>query len=131
MITYVQRGDILDYTPETDTPAGTPVKIGDLVGITKLDIKAGQLGAIALTGVYEAPKAEGEEIAAGAPIAFDPATGAVTAAQAANGGDTGNGGEDTGGEPAGDEPAAEKIPVGVAIAAAGAADLTVRFLLGF
>ena len=56
MITYVQRGDILDYTPETDTPAGTPVKIGNLVGITKLDIKAGQLGAIALTGVYEAPK---------------------------------------------------------------------------
>ena len=131
MITYVQRGDILDYTPETDTPAGTPVKIGDIVGITKLDIKAGQLGAIALTGVYEAPKPEGEEIAAGAPVAFDPATGAVSAAQAANGGDTGNGGEDTGGEPAGDEPAAEKIPVGVAIAAAGAADLTVRFLLGF
>ena len=128
MITYVQRGDILDYTPETDTPAGTPVKIGDVVGITKLDIKAGQLGAIALTGVYEAPKAEGEEIAAGAPLAYDPATGTVTAAQAASGGDTGN---DGGGEPAGDEPAAEKIPVGVAIAAAGAADLTVRFLLGF
>ena len=71
MITYVQRGDILDYTPETDTPAGTPVKIGDIVGITKLDIKAGQLGAIALTGVYEAPKPEGEEIAAGAAVAYD------------------------------------------------------------
>lgn len=127
MITYVQRGDILDYTPETDTPAGTPVKIGDVVGITKLDIKAGQLGAIALTGVYEAPKAEGEEIAAGAPLAYDPATGTVTAAQAASGGDTGNDGGD---EPA-PEPAAGKIPVGVAIAAAGAADLTVRFLLGF
>ena len=127
MITYVQRGDILDYTPETDTPAGTPVKIGDIVGITKLDIKAGQLGAIALTGVYEAPKAEGEEIAAGAPVAFDPATGTVTAAQAANGGDTGNDGGD---EPA-PEPTAEKIPVGVAVADAPATALTVRFLLGF
>ena len=127
MITYVQRGDILDYTPETDTPAGTPVKIGDIVGITKLDIKAGQLGAIALTGVYEAPKPEGEEIAAGAPVAFDPATGVVTAAQAANGGDTGNDGGD---EPA-PEPTAEKIPVGVAVADAPATALTVRFLLGF
>ena len=127
MITYVQRGDILDYTPEPDTPAGTPVKIGDIVGITKLDIKAGQLGAIALTGVYEAPKAEGEEIAAGAPVAFDPATGAVSVAQAVTGEDTGNDGGD---EPA-PEPAAEKIPVGVAVAAAGANDLTVRFLLGF
>ena len=126
MITYVQRGDILDYVPETDTPAGTPVKIGDIVGITKLDIKAGTLGAIALTGVYEAPKAEGEEIAAGAPVAYDPATGTVSATKAADGADTGNDGGE--GDP---EPAAEKIPVGVAVAAAGAADLTVRFLLGF
>ena len=130
MITYVQRGDILDYTPETDTPAGTPVKIGDIVGITKLDIKAGQLGAIALTGVYEAPKPEGEEIAAGAAVAYDPATGAVSAAQAVTGGDTGGDGGDAGGDPA-PEPAAEKIPIGVAVAAAGASDLTVRFLLGF
>lgn len=130
MITYVQRGDILDYTPETDTPAGTPVKIGDIVGITKLDIKAGQLGAIALTGVYEAPKPEGEEIAAGAAVAYDPATGAVSAAQAVTGGDTGGDGGDAGGDPA-PEPAAEKIPVGVAVAAAGTSDLTVRFLLGF
>jgi len=130
MLTYVQRGDILDYTPETDTPAGTPVKIGDIVGITKLDIKAGQLGAIALTGVYEAPKPEGEEIAAGAAVAYDPATGAVSAAQAVTGGDTGGDGGDAGGDPA-PEPAAEKIPVGVAVAAAGASDLTVRFLLGF
>ena len=127
MITYVQRGDILDYTPKTDTPAGTPVKIGDLVGITKLDIKAGQLGAIALTGVYEAPKPEGEEIAAGAAVAYDPATGTVSAAQATNGGDTGNDGGD---EPA-PEPTAEKIPVGVAVADAPATALTVRFLLGF
>ena len=130
MITYVQRGDILDYTPETDTPAGTPVKIGDIVGITKLDIKAGQLGSIALTGVYEAPKPEGEEIAAGAAVAYDPATGAVSAAQAVTGGDTGGDGGDAGGDPA-PEPAAEKIPVGIAVAAAGASDLTVRFLLGF
>ena len=130
MITYVQRGDILDYTPETDTPAGTPVKIGDLVGITKLDIKAGQLGAIALTGVYEAPKPEGEEIAAGAAVAYDPATGAVSAVQAVTGGDTGGDGGDAGGDTA-PEPAAEKIPVGIAVAAAGASDLTVRFLLGF
>ena len=130
MITYVQRGDILDYTPETDTPAGTPVKIGDIVGITKLDIKAGQLGAIALTGVYEAPKPEGEEIVAGAAVAYDPATGAVSAVQAITGGDTGGDGGDTGGDPV-PEPAAEKIPVGITVAAAGASDLTVRFLLGF
>ena len=127
MITYVQRGDILDYTPETDTPAGTPVKIGDIVGITKLDVTAGQLGASARTGGDEAPKPEGEEIAAGAAVAYDPATGAVSAAQAVTGGDTGNDGGD---EPA-PEPTAEKIPVGVAVADAPATALTVRFLLGF
>ena len=43
---FVQNGDTIDYTPVAATPAGTLVKIGDKVGVTKLDIPAGALGAI-------------------------------------------------------------------------------------
>ncbi len=76
--TYKQRGDILDYVPSEDTPAGTVVKLGPIVGVTKLDIKANELGAIALTGVYEVEKATGTAINKGDKLYLDTATGKVT-----------------------------------------------------
>ena len=54
---YVQRGDAIDYTPTADVAAGDVVVLSNkLVGVAKLDIKAGELGALALTGVYEMAK---------------------------------------------------------------------------
>src|SRR5574344_1703805 len=64
---YVQRGDSVDYTPTADVSAGDIVNHGKMVGVAKLDIKAGELGALALTGVYEVVKGDaafgpGEEV---------------------------------------------------------------------
>ena len=50
---YIQRGDSIDYTSTSDIAAGDIVKVGSLVGVAKLDIKAGELCALALVGVYE------------------------------------------------------------------------------
>lgn len=50
---YVHRGNAIDYTPDTDTPAGTVVGLGHRVGITKFDIPAGTLGALSLVGVFD------------------------------------------------------------------------------
>jgi len=46
---------------------------GDLIGIAKLDIASGTLGALAVTGVLDLPKASGvgEAIAAGANVYWD------------------------------------------------------------
>ena len=55
---YVQRGDSVDYTPTADVSAGDIINHGKMVGIAKLDIKAGELGALALTGVYEVVKGD-------------------------------------------------------------------------
>lgn len=63
--TYIQDGDAIDYTPVADTPAGTVVVQGDLIGITKQDIAAGELGALAVTGVFDMPKALGASTAVG------------------------------------------------------------------
>ena len=52
---YVQRGDSIDYIPESDVAAGDIVKVGSLVGVAKLDIKAGELGALAVVGVRRPP----------------------------------------------------------------------------
>ena len=77
---YKQRGDSIDYIPASDISAGDVVVIGDLVGIAKLDIEAGKLGAIALTGVYDIAKASGSGtgIPAGIKVYWDDVTKVVT-----------------------------------------------------
>jgi len=71
---FVQDGNSIDYTPSTDVAAGDVVVQGDLVGVAKLDISANTLGALAVTGVFDFPKAEGsgEGISAGATIFWNP-----------------------------------------------------------
>lgn len=54
---FVHEGAAIDYTPAVDTPSGTVVVQGDLVGTTRVDLVAGQLGALAVQGVFDFPKA--------------------------------------------------------------------------
>ena len=80
---YVQRGDAIDYTPMNDVAAGDIVVLaGKLVGVAKLDIKAGELGALALAGVYEVAKATGTAFAVGMEVGWNPATKQAVAAGA-------------------------------------------------
>lgn len=80
---YVQRGDAIDYTPMEDVAAGDIVVLaGKLVGVAKLDIKAEELGALALTGVYEVAKASGVAFAAGMEVGWDPSSRKAVAAGA-------------------------------------------------
>ncbi|MBX3422011.1 MAG: DUF2190 family protein [Pirellulaceae bacterium] len=68
---FVQQGEAIDYTPNADLSAGSVVVQGDLVGITKRDIKAGQLGAISVEGVFDIAKEPTAPIAAGAKLYWD------------------------------------------------------------
>ena len=56
---YVQKGDAIDYRPTEAIAAGDVVVIADLVGIARLDIEAGTLGALAVVGVFDVVKAAG------------------------------------------------------------------------
>ena len=76
--TYVQRGEYIDIVPESKVNAGDVVVQGDLVGISKLDIEAGKLGAIATTGVYDVEKGN-ETFAAGAKAYWDGGKATTTA----------------------------------------------------
>ena len=71
--TFVHDGKSIDYTPGADVSAGDVVVQNDLVGIAKLDIASGALGALAVTGVFDVPKTAGvgEAIAAGAKVYWD------------------------------------------------------------
>lgn len=68
---YVQQGDTVDFTPETDLPAGSVVVQGDLVGITKHDILANRLGSICVEGVFDFNKDLTQAISAGARVYWD------------------------------------------------------------
>ncbi|MFO7958339.1 MAG: DUF2190 family protein [Candidatus Brocadiia bacterium] len=103
---FVQEGSAIDYTPSSDVSAGDVVVQGELVGVSRLDIAADTLGALAVTGVFDFPKATGvgEGIAAGANVYWDEAEG-----QAGTDSETG----------------ANKL-IGKTVAAAGDDDATVR-----
>lgn len=102
--TYVQRGEYIDFVPETDVHAGDVIVRGKLVGVTKLDIKAGELGAIATCGVFDVAKGDAV-FALGDRVQWDDATKKAVK------------GESSG------------TAIGLAVAAAAAADGTVRILL--
>lgn len=100
---YVQRGDAIDYTPMADVAAGDVVVLDNkLVGVAKLDIKAGELGALALTGVYEVTKNSGVAFAAGMEVGWNPTDKKAVAVGASG-----------------------SVKIGHAVALAGAADPTV------
>jgi len=74
MAKLIQRGEDLDYTPTADVAAGAVVVQEDLVGVAGREIKAGTLGALSVTGVYEFPKETGggKDIAAGKEVYWHP-----------------------------------------------------------
>jgi predicted RecA/RadA family phage recombinase len=56
---FVQEGGSIDYIPGADVLVGAVVVQADLIGVTQAPIKAGQLGSIAVTGVFDFNKAVG------------------------------------------------------------------------
>lgn len=73
--TFVQDGNTIDHTPASDVAAGAVVVQGELVGVAKVPIATGKLGALAVVGVFDFPKATGAStaITAGAECYWDAA----------------------------------------------------------
>ena len=67
---FVQRGESVDFTPSRDVLAGEVLVFGGLPGVVKTAVKAGSLGALALTGVYDVEK-DGLAVAAGDRLFWD------------------------------------------------------------
>ena len=53
---FIHDGKSVDFFPATDVPAGSVIVQGSLVGVTKLDVKAGRLGALMVVGVFDVAK---------------------------------------------------------------------------
>ena len=61
MASYVQKGDVLDYTPAAAVAAGDVVVIGSLVGVAPVAIAANAMGSLSIDGVFSMPCATGAQ----------------------------------------------------------------------
>jgi predicted RecA/RadA family phage recombinase len=82
--TFVQEGCSIDYTPGADVAAGDVVVQGDLVGVTKVEIKSGKLGALAVDGVYDFAKNTGVAYTVGQLLYWDDTANVVTTTATGN-----------------------------------------------
>jgi predicted RecA/RadA family phage recombinase len=84
--TFVQDGLTVDYTPTSAVAAGDVVVQGELVGVAKVPIAANVLGALAVVGVFDFPKATGggTAITAGANCYWDAANTRATTTATGN-----------------------------------------------
>lgn len=85
MIRYrAERLQVVDHTPATALTAGTPVRLTDgRIGIPRVDLAAGELGAVAVVGLFEVPKASATVFAAGDEIWWDASASQAVGAHAA------------------------------------------------
>ena len=79
---FVQQGVTVDYIPAADVKAGDIVTVNDLVGVSRYDIKAGELGALAVppAPVFEVEKGSAATFAYGQKVYWDTANAKVAAA---------------------------------------------------
>jgi predicted RecA/RadA family phage recombinase len=77
---FVHGDDTIDYTPAADVTAGDVIVQSKLIGIAKVDIAANALGALAVEGVFDVPKAAGGGItfSAGDYVYWDAGAGEAT-----------------------------------------------------
>lgn len=75
LVTFVQDGGSIDYTPGADVAAGAVVVQNDLVGVAKRPIAANTPGSLAVQGIFDFPKstAGGSAIGAGASVYWNAA----------------------------------------------------------
>jgi predicted RecA/RadA family phage recombinase len=71
LATYIQDGDVFDYTPAAALPAGAVVVLGVFVGVAPRPIPAGTLGSLAVEGVFAFPTTPGLAGGTGIPVFWD------------------------------------------------------------
>lgn len=69
--TYVQEGDIIDYTATANLSAGDIIVYGELIGQVVSDVLDTEIVGLRVTGVIDAPKLSTDTPAAGAKVYWD------------------------------------------------------------
>jgi predicted RecA/RadA family phage recombinase len=81
---YVQEGDMVDFTPTVDVPAGQVVVQGDLIGVAVVEIKANRLGSLATEGIFDVAKLTTVAFTVGTSLYWDDTANVVTTTATGN-----------------------------------------------
>ena len=87
MKNFTSKGAVLDHVASADVTGGAPVAMGDSVGVAVADIAAGNMGAVAVEGIYEVTKVSGTAWTQGQAVDFDASAGAFTVGLSTQSGD--------------------------------------------
>lgn len=70
---YVQPGEVIDWTNGTGSAkaAGIVVAVGQMLGVTLVDIANAATGSVRIRGVFTVPKVSAAVIAAGESLVWD------------------------------------------------------------
>lgn len=68
---YIQRSESVDIIPDREIAAGEIVIRNNLVGVAKIPIRLGELGSLALSGVFDVSKPARCSFSAGAAVFWD------------------------------------------------------------
>jgi predicted RecA/RadA family phage recombinase len=82
--TFIQEGKYIDHTPVGALASGDVVVQGDLVGVTLRPIAAGELGSLAVDGVFDFTKNTGVAYTIGTILYWDDTNNVVTTTSAGN-----------------------------------------------
>ncbi len=80
---YIQKGEVLQYTPSGAVVAGALVIIGTLAAVALSDIAASTTGTVQITGVFRLAKATGA-ISQGVKVYWDATNSNVTTTASGN-----------------------------------------------
>ena len=107
MANFIQPGAVIDYTNtgSAKIAAGDVVSLTSRIGVAACDIIAGEKGSVSVSGVWEIDKTASLAISLGDAVYFSTSTKKITKTNS-------------------------DIPAGFAVAAAAAADATVRVKIG-
>lgn len=81
--TFVQLGNAIDFLPSRDIAAGEILVCNGMAGVVKIPVKAGDIGALHLSGIYDIDKAA-IQINAGDKVFYNAATCLATTASTGN-----------------------------------------------
>ncbi len=73
--TYIQAGDVIQYTADADCDAGDVVVIGNTLGVALHAIDNGATGSVAIRGVFTVRKVSAAVIAQGESLVWDVSAG--------------------------------------------------------
>jgi predicted RecA/RadA family phage recombinase len=82
--TFIHDGQHIDHTPSGALASGDVVVQGDLVGVTVRPLAAGELGALAVEGVFDFTKNTGVGYSVGTILYWDDTANVVTTTSAGN-----------------------------------------------